>query len=672
MLANKEKKKGLDFYQRILDLISAGQLIELVEQVCCAFIKEIPELNSAIAKRICQKIARNEECDVDIFEFIKEKYPTLPNSSLGVKKIIAKDLKDHFFRSIIFFCEGLIEEYKLTTSEKNKGWVEERICQFVALSVFLNKQQTEVGRQNLYQQANLEISRNREVLNAVDLIAQMPVKAEEFHMIVSMLWKMITSNLVITSQDLNFRTVLNSQKGVSHSLFIPYLKELDWYSNPLTGEYVPFVEATASSQIDIGKNPGQLSSTFGFLHLLALDEKGIAHVQEYPHIMFGRASQNLPEKTQAEMAEFEKKFRRNHDLFHHLIQVYAKHFAVHHLYAPITLKGYLPAYLEFAEGMRQEKEGYELLISNLHAEVFNQMPKNETAADFQILEKTLNVLKKMKDENKEANIQDFADYHAVLFTTRALNVFPSSDERYQKIREIIEKMSLKKIKVTKKMVLELLQTQGIIIKNQADEEQVSQLKLSSWPKKQIGVESLLESLEEIGLIPLKDEVELSDFNICKWAVIMMPQKPEQKGFAIKALGTKKYPHNGREIDSKTHLIKQVETIMEDVDEYQKRVLFIEALEKILFQLFKVISSVDKLNENQIADEKAKCLDELFCNLYALNFDQAKINLEKIELKESEINNLLVLIKNFLRIPYVANGNFAAEIQKIKNQHMKLG
>lgn len=169
------------------------------------------------------------------------------------------------------------------------------------------------------------------------------------------IWGVISSNKLVVTNDLNYRALSNSIKNSHHSLFcaLPLSRmKIDSYLR----DYTNFIEAVSAFSYQ------WYTTTYGFMHKIIVWSEQLPIQLEYPLMMIDNKILSLNSRYLDQIIKFEEKFLFNHDLWHHLIPVYAEHFIIHHPDAPISYWWFREQYLSFALQMRQWKEEYEIWL----------------------------------------------------------------------------------------------------------------------------------------------------------------------------------------------------------------------------------------------------------------------------------------------------------------------
>lgn len=574
-----------------------------------------------------ESLARQEQVETVAQEMIRQNpwYELTPN----FLKIKASNYIDTTLLTIYHLAGSLIEEIRANSSQSidNKK-LTSLIAKQLALQDFILRMQstTHVGltKEDVVLK---EIVVNGDDLDFIEEIIRsraqetqeaLPHTLRHLHKIQPHIWELLTSNQTFITPDYNYRLIVNCLPGTVHSLLaLPQYP--DYYHATSYGNYLPFIEAASGTEI------AGMSTSFAFLHFVEVDKDGIAYQVEYPLVMIPDEIMQINSPLIKEIIKTDLEFYRNHDLWHNLIPVHADHFILHHPDAPISHGGKLPSYLNFARDMRIYKEEYELAVGMAHADTQEKrglIDPTKRMQQFKIIEQTLDNIKSLKAELERSHSPKFAikiaDHLATLYVSRTINVYPPTAPEYKALEKKIRSLDLPPITVTKKDLLFLFFTQGLVkindtninknphktikkFSNDQVETYLNQVDLGKSDK-QSGVEYLIDTLEEIGVWPMREGGRaINGLAKCRWVTIMMPQRLQLKGYAEKIHGKKtvSFGTPKQEISPYDLLIKQTHAIQENIDDYQIRILAVQLNQRLARDLFRMIFPDETIDDQPI-------------------------------------------------------------------------
>lgn len=398
----------------------------------------------------------------------------------------AENLQSTYWMSFHHLATSLIEEsharaavYKRQGREVSyQNITTEILSQQLMAYEYLDKIARDVEDRNFSALSQDEIDRNEEMLAVLSTklnqsAAKLGITSEEsaadIHARVTKTWGMLTTNQTLITPDFNYRTHSMRVPGAARSLFpYPHLP-MHAHSSPVAN-YITYAEVPQASRIT-----KEDTLSFGFLNAVHFDPKtGEGFVIEHPHYMYSTEMMMLAaEVPDAFDAVFGSAMqsRQNHDLLHHMVQVFGDHFQIHHPSAPISRNGYSPDYLSFGRDMRAHRETYELTAVAGQADLFAfRYDDGSNPAFFQheldLMRKTYdgiaNVKRYLLDAGRVEEAQRFTDYGCrALLGMYAFILAPGTAER-DELDNKINVLSPSPVNVQLHSVVSMLDAQGFL------------------------------------------------------------------------------------------------------------------------------------------------------------------------------------------------------------------
>lgn len=373
-----------------------------------------------------------------------------------------------------------------------------------------------------------------------------------------LLWGQLTSSRILFAPDTNYRRNANGVMGSHHSL-LPFSRANRALSANSMADYMPFIEAVSSSDY-------KYTSTFGFVHLIGVDKTGEAYGVEYPIMMHDKRLLDLHNERLNHMLASIDSFYSTHDIWHNIIPVYADHFILHHVDAPLSYGGRRPSYLEFGKNKRQEKEEYEIGVAMAHA----QTQQERFILDPQIREQQISIVMEALDELpllrgellekvSAAEADDIVDFLAARAASNLFNILPPADQIYSKVDRRLREIELPALSVRLADVATLLLGQRVIdvsklsvsadtntlIKLVEEDDDFARQVLGAvdvmLPTRESGSEYIVDALQDFGILGASSGYAetgyiLEGMNKVRWIAMMAPQRQQLKGHMEKVHG----------------------------------------------------------------------------------------------------------------------------------------
>lgn len=600
--------------------------------------------------------------------------PSLKSTPLFLERLASNYIKTTLM-SVSHLYESLQEELQLRhngATEFSSADVADIFNQQLRLKTLIDTLQEEIIANESIESltakeaaANIsELSHIENILKtrAVELgVDPADVSALDLMKLQPKLWGQLTSNQTIFSQDLNYRREANGIPGSHHSL-LPFTKNKRAMSANSMGDYVPFIEAVSASE-------NKYSSTFGFIHFIGMDDAGVAFGVEYPIMMHDSRLLALDSPIINRVLIQTDAFYGNHDLWHNLLPVFSKSFILHHPDAPLSYGDRLPGYLEFGNGLRSEKEEYEIGVAMAHAttqqERFRLDSKFE-AQQTKLLIDSLESLKMLPEELRDrcdpVEAQGIVDYLACSIATKAYNVFPDNHQIYGTIERHLIELGVKQLEITSVEVSALLLSQGLLDKNKAaeiaglniadidmleslirEDPQFSSKLIkdcidSTIPGRESGAEHIVGALRRWGVIAtLADEptAKLGVLDKSRWLAMTAPQRKQLKGHMEKVHGKSGYLFNSTVIsDPRDLVLVQKQALGPDMAEYEYRMGVRRENQELGYRLYSLMfdddQDVERLSraELELLRKSSDTGQKLFANEALLGLDKLLDSLVK--------------------------------------------
>ena len=363
------------------------------------------------------------------------------------------------------------------------------------------------------------------------------------------LWGMLTSRRLLRAPDTNYRRTANGVAGSHHSL-LPYNSTPRAMLANSMSNYLPFIEAISSSEY-------KYSSTFGFVHLIGMDDTGEAYSAEYPLMMYDRRLTSIGSKVLNDTLGQIDSIYSNHDLWHNIIPVYADHFILHHPDAPLSYGGRRDEYLKFGRLMRSQKEEYEIGVAMAHAKTQQeQFADNPALKDAQI-----NIVKSVLAGSYElyndliargvadTEAVDIVDFTVTKAIARLYNVLPPSDSVYEELGRHMKQLQLPKVTVDVVDVAKILLQQGLVDTTALNASGIpTPESLATDPAlcmkviehaqpdavgREPDAEYIYDALHDIGIIDkvknAETDIQLDGLEKIRWIAMNAPQREQLKG-----------------------------------------------------------------------------------------------------------------------------------------------
>jgi hypothetical protein len=270
--------------------------------------------------------------------------------------------------------------------------------------------------------------------------------AAKIHRGIANTWAMITSNNPFITSDINYRAYSMKKPGAQRGLFAyPNLPE-HFSSSPIAN-FITYTEVPAALTI------GNEERSFGFLNSINVDpDTGLGYVVERPHFIHSSRVLALADTmpgAKEKIFALDLASDKNHDLMHHMIQVYADHFQIHHDSAPISNGGYLRPYVEFGRDLRKNRETYELSAGSGYAEIFADKSGGSLTAAMrkemvlmgEACDATEQVCAALRKAGRTEDAQVFADYVCTGVLGQELLVLPHVSVERAELRKRIDRLN---------------------------------------------------------------------------------------------------------------------------------------------------------------------------------------------------------------------------------------
>ena len=408
-----------------------------------------------------------------------------------------------------------------------------------------------------------------------------------------LLWGQFTSRKVLFAPDTNYRRTANGEIGSHHSL-LPYTRAKRALAANSMANYVPFIEAVSSSEY-------KYSSTFGFIHLIGCSTTGEAFGVEYPIMMHDRRLLDLKNERLNRILSSIDSFYSTHDIWHNMIPVYADHFILHHIDAPLSLGGRRAAYVEFGKQKRIEKEEYEIGVAMAHAktqqERFEADPELR-ASQIALITDAIDELPLLREELKayvsECEVDDILDFLSSRAASNLFNILPPTDEIYTQVDQKLRALNLPPLSISIVDVAELMVSQRLIDVAQfgsgIDSEalistirqemrlarQIIEKVDTSLSVRESGSEYIVQALNDFGILQSaiegNDVFQLEGMNRVRWIAMMAPQRQQLKGRMEKVHGKNgAYVYGDKVLDDARELVHLQQTALQaDMSHYLYR------------------------------------------------------------------------------------------------------
>ncbi len=556
----------------------------------------------------------------------------LQDTPLFLKRL-AKNYTDTTLASIEHIYDSLVEEVVLRKgSDFSQDDVMDIFSQQLNLKERIKALQHEVmAGQSLNSLTSREIEINQEELTHIESVLKRRAVANgidesdvNIHDLMSLqprLWGQLTSNQILFAPDYNYRSSANSIPESHHSL-LPFTHNERRMSANSMGEYIPFVEAVSATE-------NTYSSTFGFIHFVGMDKTGEAYGVEYPIMMYDRRLLDLGSDTINDVLILTDEFYGNHDLWHNLVPVYSKSFILHHPDAPLSHGGRLDVYNSFGEGLRAEKEEYEIGVAMSHARTQLERFKLDESVRTQqesliltALDRLAGLPTELSGECSSEEIENIVDYLACRAATKAYNVFPDGDPIYTPIKEKLLALGVKPMQISAHDVADLFYRQGLIRTATVNEtlpdetfpaeaDKLLAIKNSfeianklirdgvdiTSAKRESGAEHIVERLDAWGVINKLSEapvVELDVLQKSRWLAIVGPQRQQLRGHMEKVHGKPGYLFNGQTLTEPRDLVLlQKKAIDKDMGEYEYRAEVRSENQRLSYEIYSLVFDDDQ-------------------------------------------------------------------------------
>ncbi len=548
-------------------------------------------------------------------------------------KRLAKNYTDTTLASIEHIYDSLAEEVVLRSgSDFSQDDVMDIFSQQLNLKERIKALQNEVmAGQSLQTLTNREIEINQAELIRIESVLKQraaangidenEVNIRDLMSLQPRLWGQLTSNQILSAPDYNYRSSANSIPESHHSL-LPFTHNERRMSANSMGEYIPFVEAVSATE-------NTYSSTFGFIHFVGMDNNGEAYGVEYPIMMHDRRLLDLGSDTVNDVLALTDEFYGNHDLWHNLVPVYSKSFILHHPDAPLSHGGRLNAYNNFGEGLRAEKEEYEIGVAMSHArtqlerfEFDESVRTQQESLILTALDKLSALPTELSSECSSEEIENIVDYLACRAATKAYNVFPDADPIYTPIKEKLLALGVKPMEISAHDVADLLYRQGLIrtatinealpddtFPTEADKLLAIQNSVEvanrlicdgidiGNDKRESGAEHIVERLNAWGVIAKLSEAPVAELDVLqksRWLAIVGPQRQQLRGHMEKVHGKPGYLFNGQTLTEPRDLVLlQKKAIDKDMGEYEYRAEVRSENQRLSYEIYSLVFDDDQ-------------------------------------------------------------------------------
>lgn len=622
---------------RLYEAIRSGNYEDAFNLYGSLFDDRLPSINHG--KVMSPEFKEHRQAYIEMA--LSVEHPELRDTPKFLRRL-ASNYINTTLTSINHLLESLSEEVRLRHGDDfSLENVADILEQQIELKHLIdNLQNALVNGQSLESLTDREIAANSHELDHISKVMreratalgldEIETSAHELMRLQPRLWGQLTSNQVLMTPDLNYRSTSNGLPDAHHSL-LPFTHNPRALSANSMGNYIPFIEAVSATE-------NTYSSTFGFIHFIGMDQSGEAFGVEYPIMMHDRRLLNLESATINSVLTACNAFYSNHDIWHNLLPVYSKSFILHHPDAPISYGGRASAYLEYGNGLRHEKEEYEIGVAMAHAQTqaerFDQDPVLEEQ-QAELLLSSLRSLKNLPDElapRPEITAEEIViivDYLACMLATRAYNVFPDGHPIYSDIEPLLHSLKVAPLTVTAADVASLLITQGLIKLPDSDPDGrtlqnavtsdplVAQDVIKNHialenPGRESGAEHIVEALRRWGIMSelgKSAETVIGPLEKSRWLAMIAPQRQQLKGHMEKVHGKPGYMFAGKLLsDPRDLTLIQKKALDADWPEYEYRVQARTANQRLSYKIYSLLFDDDqqaqRIARQQLANLKA--------------------------------------------------------------------
>lgn len=428
------------------------------------------------------------------------------------------------------------------------------------------------------------------------------------------LWSMLTSRKLLRAIDTNYRRTANGVPDSHHSL-LPYNSTPRAMLANSVSSYMPFIEAVSSSEY-------KYTSTFGFVHLIGMDDNGESYSVEYPLMMYDRRLTDVGSDILDKTLDQIDSIYSNHDLWHNMLPVYADHFILHHPDAPISYGGRREDYLRFGKLMRTQKEEYEIGVAMAHAKTQQEQFKMDPSlksAQVDIVRTVIANSSALYEDLMSRNVPideaiDMVDFTVFKAMTRLYNILPPSDEVYEELDISLRQLDLPKVKVDVTDVGNVLLQQALLDKgalanalnvpksllqdlmtNRLVAAEVLRHSRADSAEREPDAEFIYAALCDMGLMSLMDTeesfIELDGMDKVRWIALNAPQRPQLKGHMEKVHGKSgRYRYGTDAIlpDVRDLIVLQQAALSGDMPHYLYRKSARKANQRLSYQAYSVL------------------------------------------------------------------------------------
>jgi hypothetical protein len=417
----------------------------------------------------------------------------------------AKNIQSTYWMSFHHLAQSLIEEsHARFAVYKRQGRpasyqeiVTEVLEQQLMAYAFIDKIARKTVEKDFAKLSYQEIERNQEILDAIskeleksadNIGVEWKTDAAQMHAEITKIWNMLTTNQTLITPDINYRTYSMRVPGASRSLFpYPHLP-MYGHSSPVAN-YITYAEVPQASRIT-----KEDTLSFGFLNAVYFDpETGEGSIIEHPHYMYStdmmKLAAEVPNAFEAVFGSAMQS-RQNHDLLHHLVQVYGDHFQIHHPSAPISQKGYSQDYLAFARDMRAYRDSYELAAVSGQATIYAHRGQGGEVPLFvhkeiELMRKThegiLSVQKYLLECGRAEEAQRFVDYSTRAMLGMYAFIFAPETAERNELDEKIEDLSPSPVDVSFHQIIAMLDAQGFLSVSEEEKHETIKRVISDNP-----------------------------------------------------------------------------------------------------------------------------------------------------------------------------------------------
>jgi hypothetical protein len=614
-----DKENGFESLDSKKDnMVIEFESLDISEELLNKIQDAILEENYEILKPLIDKLFRISN---------KDEINSTDPATNQINQSRLSNVLNHLANSLILECKVIKERLGIEVSSSEQRTIIKTTLDKIARFTQLFDQLDDVRKRSKWQNIGAELEHNREDLSIIsDLIHHYTGKRlsiRELYLLQPDLFDSITSNKPFVTGDVNYRLNANSIPGSHHSLVPPVFIKDGEQVNSLS-EYHAFIEAVT------GHSSDGLCSSLGFMHFVSIGEDGVGFQTEFPVSMIDNKITDIKSPLIKRILAFDIETPYNHDLFHHLLPVYADHFILHHPEAPISLGGRLDNYKTFGKKLRHYKEEYELALGIGHAEL--QKVKSERNPEykkrlFARYNQVLQDLELLGNDMDDKNLhQSIVRHLGVLFIGRLMTIFPPNSPEFLQMDFELRRLGIGDVTIQHSEILDLILGQGLIPLSFNEKtrfiEEVERINvdLRSYdlidklyrrsikkatpnqlnsliekidennPGRETGSEFLLQALYEIGILPFNQsetEITLNGLNGCRWLVIDMPQRRQLKGYVekIHSIKTLSYGSEREPVTVYDMIVKQHEALTKDSTEYARRKLVRVETQKLAHTLY---------------------------------------------------------------------------------------